>query len=136
MMQDKLIEKCRYFDDAKTLVEIINTFCARKPLKLCIPTARIKWNKFSVCKPPYTERPRKFLNLIAGLGCSTACLGACASCLTLTPFNLGCAGGTGYKKGDYFGHKSKEITGHRKICQKIPLLANLPEFRLTVMPNM
>lgn len=47
-----------------------------------------------------------------------------------------CQGGTSYKKGNYFDHKSKEITGHRKICPKIPWGANLKEFRLLVMPSM
>lgn len=78
-------------------------------MKLCIPTARIKWNKSSVCKPPYTELPRKFLSLIAGLGCSTACLVACASCLALTPYNLESAvGETGTKRGTILITKAKK----------------------------
>lgn len=46
-----------------------------------------------------------------------------------------CGGGTRYKRGKYFDPKSKEITGCRKICQKIPWVANLQEFRLPVMPS-
>lgn len=90
-----------------------------------------------MCKAPYTDLPRKFLSLIAGLGCSTACLAACASCLALTHFNLGCGVGKSGTKPvfNYFGHNSKEIPGHRKIWQKIPWVANLQEFRLPVMPS-
>lgn len=43
-----------------------------------------------------------------------------------------CHGGARYNYSDC---KSKEVTGHRKICQKIPRVANLKEFRLPVMPS-
>jgi len=38
---------------------------------------------------------------------------------TDTPQPGVCSGGTSYKKGKYFGHKNREITGHRKMLQKI-----------------